>query len=508
MSLVACAGALLAPTWSCLDPTEIDLRITTDEAVSAIAPPAQAQILVGTPEDVLTTPSTAIDSNAVDTSGSFGDLVVAPNGDIGADVAVRVVLGVTVPTNQCAQSPQDCIVASRTIRYVSHHKLVLPVQLEAACLGVQCDVAHTCVAGKCVDNAVDTNLCDGGTCGTGSLVDGSVLDGTTVDAPPEATPCNVAKPATCGSDTCVDFATNPAHCGGCSVDCSGGTCANGTCQLAAIASTTNCLGLWNGSVYVATQDGSLYTIAANGGAATPVTPSGGAVADVATRGLGADLAYSFAANLNWEVDEKANGKSGVMLPSGADRIALDLGGFAWLSLASGQLGYASFTGTPSLIYTTTGNYAKAWLAVAANGAHVYASLDGTQLCHIVQGTSLCLTATSSPAVLSPAGVVVSDPSTSNPTVYFVENGTDVSSFDDQLATKSSFATGGVAMAGLAWDKATLEAYAISDAAIFKSSNNKMNELVAAPNAVPRCIVLDANAVYWLESPGGVFKHAR
>src|SRR6185503_2227135 len=200
LALGLCAVALLAPTWSCLDATEIDVQISTDEAIANIAAPQQAQILVGTPADVLTTPTTDITSNAVDGNGSFGDLVVAPNGDIGADVA----LDVTVPTSQCTQTPQGCIFASRTIRYVSHHRLVLPVKLESVCLGKVCPTGLTCVGGNCVDETVDPSLCDGGTCGPGSLGDGSVIDDATVDAPLEASTCAVTNPGTCGTDTCVD----------------------------------------------------------------------------------------------------------------------------------------------------------------------------------------------------------------------------------------------------------------------------------------------------------------
>lgn len=156
MALVLCAGALLSPTWSCLDATELDLRITTDEAVANIAAPQQAQISVGTPAGVLTTPTTSVPSNAVDPSGSFGDLVIAPSGDIGAEVAVRVVLGVNVSTAKCDESPQGCIVASRRIRYVPHHELVLAVELESKCLGVSCPAGQTCVGGGCADDSVDT----------------------------------------------------------------------------------------------------------------------------------------------------------------------------------------------------------------------------------------------------------------------------------------------------------------------------------------------------------------
>ena len=508
VAIVLCAVALLAPTWSCLDATEIDLQIRTDEPVANIAAPQQAEITLGTPADVLTTPSTDIPSNTVDASGSFGDLVVAPNGDIGADVALRVVLGVTVPTSECGKTPQGCIVASRTIRYVAHHKLVLPVTLESKCIGVSCPASQTCVAGSCVDDSVDTDLCDGGTCGPGSLGDGSVQPDTgPADAQPEVSTCAVSNPATCGANTCVDLMNDRANCGQCGFDCTGGTCVEGTCQLTT-AATGECLGVWKGSVYVIQQKGALFTVPTNGGTPAFVDLSGAAASDVATLREADDMAYSyFTQTLTWSADDKAHAST-LQLPA-ADRIAIDDSGIAWLGLQTGQIGYQTFLGGTTQLYgqIPLTNLTDAWLAVAQGV--VYASSGTKELCRATsQGAQQpCLNAGSTPPLDTPLGVAVGDPSSSAPTVYVIENGNSVVAFDSQLATRSTFASGGVTMVGLAWDKATSTAYAISDGAISKSSGGPLSTLVKTSTSVARCIVVDANAVYWLGSnPVAVYKH--
>ena len=499
VAIVVCAVALLAPTWSCLDATELDLQISTDEPIANIAAPQQAQILVGTPADVLTTPTTNIASNTVDGSGSFGDLVVAPNGDIGADVALRVALGVTVPTSQCTQTPQGCIFASRTIRYVAHHKLVLPVKLESACLGKVCQPGLTCVAGNCVSDTVDPTLCDGGTCGTGSLGDGSVVD----DAPAV---CNVTNAATCGSDTCVDLSTSPQHCGQCNIDCTGGTCANGTCQI-----TTKiggqCLGVWGGSVYVVDETAGLYTAPANGGDPTPINLSGGKAFDISTLREGDDLSYSINTQVNgWDVQETKGGQIFTGLPA-AERIAMDDNGVGWFSLTGADSGYVPFGGTAAgygALPVT--NLLQGWLSVAAGT--LFASLDHKQLCRVALGTLVCRYSTTTPSLTAPAGVAVSDPGAATADVYVVDNFTKIVKLDNSLSNPSDFGTGGVAMVGLTWDKATSTAYAISDGAITKTAGGPMQPVVAAQNVVPRCIAVDDKAVYWLQtSPSlGVFKH--
>ena len=509
LAILLCAVALLAPTWSCLDATEIDLQIRTDEPVANIAPPQQAEIVLGTPADVLTTPTTDISSNAVDATGSFGDLVVAPNGDIHADVALRVVLGVTVPTSQCGQTPQGCIVASRTIRYVPHHELVLSVTLESKCLGVSCPASQTCVAGSCVDDKVDTDLCDGGTCGPGSLGDGSVQPDTgPADAQPEVSGCAVANPATCGANTCVDLMNDRANCGACGFDCTGGTCTQGTCQLTA-AATGECLGVWNGSVYVVGQKGALFTVSTNGGAPASVDLSGAAASDVATLREAEDVAYSyFTQTLTWSADEKVHSSNPVQLPA-ADRIAIDDSGIAWLGLQTGQIGYMTYFAGTAQTYgqVPLTNFTDGWLAVSQGV--VYASVGMKELCRATsQGSQLpCLSAGTTPALDTPLGVAVSDPNSSAPSVYVIEKGNSVVALDSKLAARSTFAGGGVSMMGLAWDKSTSTAYAISDVAISKSSGGPLTTLVDLAPAVARCIAVDASAVYWLGSnPIGVFKH--
>src|SRR5581483_9106521 len=45
--------------------------------------------------------------------------------------------------------------ASRSVSYIDHQTLVLPVELQASCLGVVCDPGQSCTNGQCIGDSVD-----------------------------------------------------------------------------------------------------------------------------------------------------------------------------------------------------------------------------------------------------------------------------------------------------------------------------------------------------------------
>ncbi len=69
--------------------------------------------------------------------GGIGTLVVVPSQGDNQTVGIRVTLGVDVLTQNC-HGPlyTGCIVARRSLRYVPHHPLTLPIDLDESCLGI------------------------------------------------------------------------------------------------------------------------------------------------------------------------------------------------------------------------------------------------------------------------------------------------------------------------------------------------------------------------------------
>lgn len=81
-----------------------------------------------------------------------------------------------------------CVEARRTIGFLPHTSLRLPISLDAACKDLVCASAdETCVRGRCVSALVDPNTCIGGTCpdpgGDGGAPSDAASDAPTTCAP-------------------------------------------------------------------------------------------------------------------------------------------------------------------------------------------------------------------------------------------------------------------------------------------------------------------------------------
>jgi hypothetical protein len=156
LGVIAVGAAALS---DCLDPTEIELVISTDVACSSVDSTA---IAVGPTSDDQQ-PVSATTSACSD--AGIGTLVITPSRAIDDSVGIRVTMGVGgTPGDQCvAPDFAGCIVARRQLRYDPHHPLTLPVKLQGACLNHPCDPNSTCVSGTCVDAGIPS--CDEtGTC--------------------------------------------------------------------------------------------------------------------------------------------------------------------------------------------------------------------------------------------------------------------------------------------------------------------------------------------------------
>jgi hypothetical protein len=143
---------------ACLGPTEILVSVRTN---APCTDPKQWQgvaIYVGEPGSAFESsvgPAAAWPScDSSGAAGSFsnvGSVMLVPTSARDAEVAIRVVAGLTVATEQCtAPEYQGCIVARRTLSYLPHQMQSLDIDLTVECVSVGCDALHTCYGGECV----------------------------------------------------------------------------------------------------------------------------------------------------------------------------------------------------------------------------------------------------------------------------------------------------------------------------------------------------------------------
>ena len=178
---------LFAVVVSCREPTQITVVIRTGEKCSDLS---GAEIVVGPSQKETQTrfeqKFTAAQSHDCDTTGLIGTLVITPGGAGGTIVVaagVRVGGAPAPDPAECATaaSAKSCIVARRSVSFLDHTSLTLPIELDPLCVGQACDPASTCFKGSCVDATV---TCVGAECGlpqehpgSGSGSDASSSDG-------------------------------------------------------------------------------------------------------------------------------------------------------------------------------------------------------------------------------------------------------------------------------------------------------------------------------------------
>ncbi|MBW7935326.1 MAG: PDZ domain-containing protein [Gemmatimonadaceae bacterium] len=115
--------------------------------------------------------------------GTIGSLVVVPSGALDSQAVVSVVMRVDdKDPDECLAAGADisaCIFATRSLSFISHEALRIPVTLVDACRAVQCGPGQTCVrGGACADHQV---VCVGDTCGL-PAEEGALDPGETVIA--------------------------------------------------------------------------------------------------------------------------------------------------------------------------------------------------------------------------------------------------------------------------------------------------------------------------------------
>jgi hypothetical protein len=152
--LLAAAGLLIG----CLDATQVEVELTTD--VNCADRPETA-ISVGTLEQRESSPPVAVTTACDADTGRIGSIVILPHESKTGRVALEVVAGITKTAEECRRDNfvGGCIVARRTLNFVKHRGLRLPIELEAACVDVPCNATQTCRKGSCVSAEVDPDSC-------------------------------------------------------------------------------------------------------------------------------------------------------------------------------------------------------------------------------------------------------------------------------------------------------------------------------------------------------------
>jgi hypothetical protein len=228
---------------SCRSPTEITLELTTDEPCELVFATG-ANITAGSFEELERKPPGArtSDCRALNGEGSLGSLVLVPSGPLDDPIAVRVVMGVTRSADDCvAAIPPDysgCIVARRSLRYLPHTPLTLPIALRRACVGKECP-GQTCVEGSCVDPSIDPSRCvreDG--CGEGTLLPADGAAPPTEAGPGDATVLDAGAADEGASDAPADASDAGSDGGSVSPSCAeaaAGACAGAGSRLSCVS---------------------------------------------------------------------------------------------------------------------------------------------------------------------------------------------------------------------------------------------------------------------------------
>jgi outer membrane protein assembly factor BamB len=158
------AALLVLSLASCRTSTQITLEISTDVPCTQLG---GVTVTVGHLDEIETKPpvtsTVACDAN----TGRVGALVVVPSGGRSDEIAIRVVAGLGRLAEGCtapAYGP-GCIVSRRSLHFVPHTELTLPIVMSGVCNGVVCDPHDTCVGGTCKPATVeDSSSCVGGGC--------------------------------------------------------------------------------------------------------------------------------------------------------------------------------------------------------------------------------------------------------------------------------------------------------------------------------------------------------
>src|SRR5262249_16658413 len=149
---LACSGGL--------DPTEIRIEVDASTCDGLHSTALSFGVLGG---DLESRPVGSRSDYCGGGSNHIGSFVVVPTDSSDVDVAFKVVTGVDVDPDACtAPKYEGCIVARRSISYLSHTPLTVDVTMSKLCKNQPCGPKQTCVDAQCFSAAVtDPAACEG-----------------------------------------------------------------------------------------------------------------------------------------------------------------------------------------------------------------------------------------------------------------------------------------------------------------------------------------------------------
>lgn len=139
--MTALLAVLALTLTSCRAPTEITVSITTDFSCKDLKGTA---FISGAQSELSSKPPAIVTTDCDDAQHTVGTVVLVPTGGADGEVAFRIVAGVGTPVATCIDSfGPGCIEARRSLRYLPHTSLLVPVLKSTNCKGIVCGATLT-----------------------------------------------------------------------------------------------------------------------------------------------------------------------------------------------------------------------------------------------------------------------------------------------------------------------------------------------------------------------------
>ncbi len=198
-------GAIVLASASCRSPTDVMVRVFTNAPCASLDVSLRLSAAGATGGAENGGQKGCRDPSAV--PADVGTIVLVP-GASDEPMTIRVMAGIGRSAQSCVDSfGKGCIAARRSLSYVKHTSLDLPILLDTQCDGLACSEQTTCVFGKCVDATVDPNGCLRATgCTT--------TDAGSPDVATDASPVQVAHISAKGDTTCAVLSDGSVRCWG------------------------------------------------------------------------------------------------------------------------------------------------------------------------------------------------------------------------------------------------------------------------------------------------------
>lgn len=180
--------AAIVAASACRSPTQITVRVTTAFACSDLSNDTVSLSAGAAPGANI---AQTISTDCHD--GYVGSVVLVPS-DHGDRVAIEVIAALSPRAldadGKCAEGSDGRIHARRSIAFIPHTPLLVPIELEKSCAGVTCDPRDTCFQGGCKSATIDSpDRQSSNGCGVPKQPpNGSSPDGGAPDASPDASP--------------------------------------------------------------------------------------------------------------------------------------------------------------------------------------------------------------------------------------------------------------------------------------------------------------------------------